>query len=124
MDILKVTPSLASRGRDVEKTGNDEQAGRGETSFGAKRNSAELRSKQSTTTGLCKSLDSLLQEGQSSAQAQSSTIALSRRASYVPAVPSPLNPTSSHSSTGDSNKKQLEKMEKRCLLYILPPQLR
>jgi hypothetical protein len=32
-------------------------------------------------------------------------LSLSRPASYVPAVPSPLNTASSHSSTGDSNGK-------------------
>jgi len=46
-----------------------------------------------------------LQERHSNTQAQSSIIALSRPASYVPAVPSPLNTASSHSPTGDSNGK-------------------
>ena len=96
----------------MEKTGHIEQAGRAESSLEAERNTAELRSKGSSPTESRDSSGSTLQRGTSSTPEQLPTPVLSRRASYVPAVPSPLNSSSSHSSISDSDEKtNIEKEE-------------
>jgi hypothetical protein len=75
---------------------------RAESSLGAERNTAELQSKASTLAGQTDSPDSSPQGRKSYTQTKSP--ALSRRASHIPAVPSPLNPASSQSSIGDSDE--------------------
>jgi len=88
----------------VQKAGGMEQAGRAESSLSAERNSAELRS-TSSPVAWRDSLDSTLQRSSSStSQTQSPAPALNRRTSYVPAVPSPLNPSSPQSSDSSSDE--------------------
>lgn len=75
------------------------QAGRAPSSLEAERNSAELRSRASIPIIRRTSSQSMQQRSSSSSSnADSRSPALNRRPSYIPAVPSPLNPFSSQSS--------------------------
>lgn len=90
----------------MDKTGDIEQAGRAESSLSAERNSAQLRSKASSLLARHDSSGSTPQRRSStSSQTQPLAPVLSRRALYVPAVLSPLNPSSSQSSDSSNDEK-------------------
>lgn len=101
--MSKVPPTVSKGG---ESSGEMQQAGRRSANLEAQRNSEELRSSSTTSNPFSPqtSSDLVPQRSNSSTSIVENRLELSnRRTSYVPAVPSPLNPASSHSSASSIN---------------------
>ncbi|CZR62244.1 related to KRE6 Glucan synthase subunit [Phialocephala subalpina] len=100
MAPLSKAPPIFPKGG--EEMGDTEQTGRRSASLEAQRNSEELRSTTTTSNPFSPRTSSELvpQKSNSSTSIVDSRPELSnRRTSYVPVVPSPLNPASTQSST-------------------------
>lgn len=102
MNQLRRAPMVPDIGRAADQNEEMTQAGRASSSLGAERNSAELRSQRSssptTITGTNPSVRSQSSSDMLAIGRRPSATSLNRRASYAPAIPSPLNPSSSRTS--------------------------
>jgi beta-glucanase (GH16 family) len=102
---LKKVPSLPETGQQLEP-GGIVQAGRSGSSLGGEKKSAQSLSRPVSSDALHEKNDMFVAQQTllipepitTSLKRQRSAPSLTKRASYAPAVPSPLNPASEHSS--------------------------
>jgi hypothetical protein len=104
MPPLRKAPPASHRPRAVDDDGGGVQAGRSSTSLGVEKATADIRRKplsphqrySENLGGSSQRIEQrLVRRGREAAMES-----LDRRASYVPAVPSPFNPSSSQTSVG------------------------
>jgi hypothetical protein len=109
MDPLRKAPPTSQRLRDGDGAEGDVQAGRSAASLGVERTAADVRRRpEPPEPAHCESSGAALHRSGVGSRAvqrgsEASTSSSDRSGSYVPAVPSPLNRSSSHSS--DSNNE-------------------
>jgi beta-glucan synthesis-associated protein KRE6 len=111
MAPLRKAPPTSQRLRDVDEPEGDVQAGRSAASLGAERAAADVRWKpESPEPAQGESSGATLQRtgvGSRAVQrgSEASTSSSDRSGSYVPAVPSPLNRSSTHSSVSNNESR-------------------
>lgn len=115
MAPLMKASRIPKEGREMAEVGEMSQAGRSGSVLGAERNSAEIQLDVSAPNlmrrdSLGSSMVGSGESGSTHLQRTPSTLSMNRRSSYVPVVPSPLNPSSSQSSVS-SEEGRLESDE-------------
>jgi beta-glucan synthesis-associated protein KRE6 len=111
MAPLQKAQRVPGRGRETERVGGMEQAGRSESLLALERESNPFDTPSMSTTPVASRRTSSnvnlprLTSTTSQTDRRMSAASLNRRSSYVPVVPSPLNPSSSQSSTSESDER-------------------